>query len=78
MRDKGQYVSINEVVRTIRDTLGLKSALNEQIFGDGVLERFDQDDKNYKDVLYSFNVIKTCLCNNTMTVKKFGKLFEKK
>ena len=41
MREKGQYVSINEVVRTIRDTLGLKSALNEQIFGDGVIDRFD-------------------------------------
>jgi hypothetical protein len=43
MVTQGQYVTINEVVRQVRNSLGLEEALKEQIFGDGFSSRFDKD-----------------------------------
>lgn len=73
-REQGTYVSIKEVMRQIREDMGLNEALQEQIFGDGIDTRFDEQGTDFREVLYSFNVIKRCLCNNTMVVKKFGSL----
>lgn len=64
-------------MRKVRNSLGLEEALREQIFGEGFQSRFDEEETDYRDVLYSFNIIKTCLCNNTVVVKKFGKIVGK-